>query len=616
MKSIVKGAPSGFMVSLLIHAAAFMLAGMLVVFNVVKKEEKKFVPPEPVERPKMKLKKPKVKVKKTAKPKSTQRIVTKVKRASMPDIQLPEMSGIGDGLGGDIGGFDIMPDLGEVTLFGGGQSIGNDLVGTFYDFKRSRTGRPLLTSEDEFVADVTKFVQGGWKTSRLAKYYRSPNKLYATSLMVPTVPSYTAPTAFGEPDTKGYAWMVHYKGQLTYHEDIKFRFWGCGDDILVVRVDGEIVLNACWPNETYTIGGGWISSAKNDFRFYLGNNLSRGGDWIELKAGEAKSLEVIMGEVPGGGFCSMLTVEVEGVEYPRNRQGGPIHPIFKTEEPSWGLKDVIYADLITGEATLEGGPVFRDYQSKVEPAAPSMEGESEVVAAESVAQDRGAARLWAMRDGSQFEGEYVALLGDKLVLKDSRGRQKKVSISSVSPEDMEYIELSNPPDFSLDFVKLSSAVMDRYQLSPKEIDWGRELPRVNDYTFGAKVRQTGARPYNHELELEYFALAQEHSGNAYVLMDHGSSSFTPSEDNERSHAFRSDREIEFRTYVHQDVTRGIKFAESLVLLKDKRGKVVEYKASSPWLWEHLAALRQLPIGAYLNDECQRIHPTPQKPTRY
>ena len=49
-KSVVKGAPSGLVISLLVHAATFMLAGLLVVFSVVKKEEVTFVPPQAVER--------------------------------------------------------------------------------------------------------------------------------------------------------------------------------------------------------------------------------------------------------------------------------------------------------------------------------------------------------------------------------------------------------------------------------------------------------------------------------------------------------------------------------------------------------------------------------------
>jgi hypothetical protein len=176
-KSVVKGAPSGFVISLMVHAAAFLLAGMLVVFTVTQKEEKKFVPPKPVDRPKMKLKKPQVKVKKTAKPKATTRIVTKVKRASMPDIQLPEMSGVSDGLAGGIGGFEMMPDIGDVSVFGSGQTIGNDFVGTFYDFKRDRRGRPIPIDPDAFRQELKEFVRSGWKTSKIARYYRSPKKL-------------------------------------------------------------------------------------------------------------------------------------------------------------------------------------------------------------------------------------------------------------------------------------------------------------------------------------------------------------------------------------------------------------------------------------------------------
>ena len=105
----------------------------------------------------MQLKKPKVKVKKTTKPKTTQRIVTKMKSASMPDIQLPELSGVADGLNAGLGGFDLMPDLNEMTLFGGGQTIGNDFVGTFYDFKRDRTGRPIPMDPTQFSEELRRF---------------------------------------------------------------------------------------------------------------------------------------------------------------------------------------------------------------------------------------------------------------------------------------------------------------------------------------------------------------------------------------------------------------------------------------------------------------------------
>ena len=192
---IVKGTSSAVMLSILIHAALFLLAGLLVVFTVVKKEEKKFAPPKTVERPKMKLKKPKVNLKKTSKPKSTTRIVTRNNRISMPDIRLPEMSGMGDGLGdGFGGGFDMMPDLDDVNVFGSSQSIGNDFEGTFYDFKQTRRGSlaPFM-SMDKYNDVVGRFIASGWKTSEFSKYYCSPKKLYATSFMIGGVRSELGP---------------------------------------------------------------------------------------------------------------------------------------------------------------------------------------------------------------------------------------------------------------------------------------------------------------------------------------------------------------------------------------------------------------------------------------
>ncbi len=280
---VVKGAPSGLVISLLVHAAAFMLAGLFVVFTVVQKEEQKFEPPKPVERPKMKLRKPKVKVKKTAKPKSTQRIVTKVKRANMPDIRLPEMSGIGDGLGSGAGGFEFFTDMEEITMFGGSQSIGNDFVGTFYDMKRDRAGKPISYSPEGFKEVLYSFFNKGWSTSSLSRYYRSPRKLYATSFAVPPVQSTLAPEAYGEADTQGLCWMAHYKGQLVYPEDITIRFWGLGDDLIAVRVDGKIVMLSVWTTGSEVDGHSgdfiqlWQSSASEKQALSVGQQSGDGG---------------------------------------------------------------------------------------------------------------------------------------------------------------------------------------------------------------------------------------------------------------------------------------------------------------------------------------------------
>jgi len=94
----------------------------------------------------------------------------------------------------------------------------------------------------------------------------------------------------------------------------------------------------------------------------LGGGLNAGwGDWIDLKAGEAHELDIIIGESPGGHFLAMLNVEVDGVEYEKNHRGSPIFPMFKTDELSWAQQDAIYQYLMPGQTCLTNGPIFRDY---------------------------------------------------------------------------------------------------------------------------------------------------------------------------------------------------------------------------------------------------------------
>lgn len=360
---LIRGMSSALVMSIAIHAAAFAFAAGFVVFKIVSRKEVEFVPPPAVERPKMKLRKPKVKVKKSN-PRPTSRITVKTQRVNMPDLQLPEMSGGGDGFL-DVGSdFDMMAGIDEITVFGSGQSIGCDFVGTFYDFKRDRTGRPNGIDPETFTDRVAEFIRTGWRTSTFSRYYRSPKKLYTTSFMVPPVSSSIAPSCFGEERTVGYCWLAHYTGKIVHKDGITFRFWGQGDDILTVTVDKKVVLAANWPSDDHLgtlVCPQWRSTAKNNRRFPMGNNASAIGDWITLEPGVAKDMEVVLGEIPGGQFCAMLCVEVQGEEYPLNSRGGPILPAFKTSPLSQDLIDTIYVDLVEGEASLTNGPVFRDF---------------------------------------------------------------------------------------------------------------------------------------------------------------------------------------------------------------------------------------------------------------
>jgi len=67
------------------------------------------------------------------------------------------------------------------------QTIGNDFVGTFYDFKRDRTGRNIPMDSLKFTDKVAEFMRNGWDTGKFARYYRSPKNLYMICFMIPPV---------------------------------------------------------------------------------------------------------------------------------------------------------------------------------------------------------------------------------------------------------------------------------------------------------------------------------------------------------------------------------------------------------------------------------------------
>ena len=619
--------PSAVLLSILVHVALFLLAGMLVVFTVVKKEEQKFEPPKAVERPKMKLKKPKVKIKKTSRPKPTTRIVTKVNRASMPDIQLPEMSGIGDGLGGDFGGFDLMPDLGEPTLFGSSQSIGNDFVGTYYDTKFDRSGK--VGNFDWYGAHwyevFRKFLRGGWDTQFFARYYRSPKKLYATHFVVPVTWSYFAPIAFGEKDDNasgGGFWMTHYTGKLvcpaSHTNGITFRFWGVADTLLYVRVDGRPSLYWDWPNPEHglfgTIATGmlWDSSSADSLKYRLGNGWAGVGDWITLKPGDQLDMEVIFGD-NGGAMSCYLLVEEEGVEYERNRQGAPILPIFKTDELSHDELDLIYKDIAEGEMVcLTNGPVFCDYDTSPRAVAPKVE-EPEPVVPKGSRESK--MRTWTLAGGRTLEAEFVNIFAGKVVLKDAKGKIRKVSKERLSAEAVEYVELACPPTLEVNFLNN----FDRMEFSNTRFYYyGRRHPEERGH-YGIQLRQISAGEYNHALKVELFAIGQQEGGRStHLLLDRQETTFNPAEEEQRTYEFRSPREVVLRNFddYYKNIDRGEKYASYLVVVTDERGEVVAVKSPKKWLVDNLDNLRKLSIGNFMDKNCLRTYPEKLKKSQF
>jgi hypothetical protein len=603
-KGMVKGAPSGLVISLLVHAAAFMLAGLLVVFSVVKKKEVSFVPPPAVERPKMKLKKPKVKVKKSAKPASPTRIMAKVSKAVMPDLALPELGGAGSGFGGigDLGGFDTMPELDKVTMFGTSTSIGNDLEGVLYDFKRYRNGKK--NSSYDVWTQMEKFIRSGWKPRSLNDYYRAPRKLYTPMIMVPPTESAIGPWAFGERSMEPWAYMLHYTGQLVHREGIKFRFVCMGDNYLLIRVNGKVVMD--YKNQFESAIPGPPFKATN---YHLGHWYAYASDWIELTPGVPQDIEIALGEYWGGLFGAMIAVEEYGVDYPNTPlpQDNPQLPIFKTSTLSLDQIDAVYQRMWEGHLLLTNGPVFSDYDmgTRAPNAAVASSAPAEPESAEAQAEpEKSASRLWTLANGKSIEGEYINIMGGKVVLKTKRGKIIKIAPVDFSAEDLDLLQLLNPPQLKISFKKET----DHFEVKSNP-DHNNVIPVATEFAGRVVIEQTDRKnDYQNPLRLEFYVILDEFDGDNFILHDRQIETFSLTPENERRFELTGRTDILLRYEHYGGNVRGEKYKGYMILVFNERDEIIAQNLSHDWLLDIRDPLLHFPVGRHFNKQGVRVFP--------
>ena len=235
---------------------------------------------------------------------------------------------------------------------------------------------------------------------------------------------------------------------------------------------------------------------------------------------------------------------------------------------------------------------------------------------------RGEMRTWTSLPGNTIEAEYVKILFDNVIRKDANGAELKVPLNLFSGEDLKYIELSNPPKLSVDFMKS----VDQDFVPDTPFDTGGPLPEVPtllNYNFGARVKQKDAKTYEYPLTVEIYAFTQQRYDRRkhHLICKTKSEPFVLSKENGRRYEFTGPHQhpvLSYTLYVNYlnwEELRGEKFAESLILVRDERGEIIAYNVTKNWLYDNLDKLEELPVGAWLNDKCIRVHPTPPKPTK-
>jgi hypothetical protein len=244
----------------------------------------------------------------------------------------------------------------DEALFGKAEATESALIGILYDLKQDQNLKPMAMDIPTYHKVIDEFLSNNWDESVLNRYYRVTRPLYTTQIFIPLINANSAPKAFGvEKIVKPSFWLIHYKGQVAAPSDGSWRFWGDGEEVCSVAVNGKNVLLANW-KEMVLPNVPWKSPEPPGQK--VANSTLRAGDWIELKKGQIVDLDVLIGERAGGVFCSFLLIEKKGETYGPPVDGHPLLPVFQLAP----FNTPVPESSKTGPQIAAKGPIWKGFQ--------------------------------------------------------------------------------------------------------------------------------------------------------------------------------------------------------------------------------------------------------------
>jgi hypothetical protein len=248
--------------------------------------------------------------------------------ASMTQPQGSGLDGHGagsNGFGGGAGGFQ--------SPFGSTKNTGVPvLTGYMYDLKQTPDGKPSSVTPDTYCSVIDDFLAKQWDDQVLGSYYRFGTPIYATQIFIPAMDAGLGPKTFGAQDKiQPTCWVIHYRVKVSPPLPGTYRFWGTADDLIAVAADGRTVLVGGRPDMIQNLSKQkWRPTAPDGAQ--AADDALRPGRWMTFEAGDTVTLDIIIGERPGGEFNAFLMVEKQGDTYQKDGQGHPILPIFRVAE--------------------------------------------------------------------------------------------------------------------------------------------------------------------------------------------------------------------------------------------------------------------------------------------
>lgn len=227
-------------------------------------------------------------------------------------------------------------------------------------------------------------------------------------------------------------------------------------------------------------------------------------------------------------------------------------------------------------------------------------------------------RTWTHVSGQTVEGRYVSSGIDKITIIDGNGLKIALPTDQLSQPDLAYLELINPPTLNIDF--LESAQTREFIADPwYAADGGGPMMNdpvyIIDGRFGARIRKTSMKPYNHKLTVTLMVFTRQALDREkfHMIVRTTSKPFALTKENHFSHKFHDPRSHQILYYnLSGNWPRGEKLGEYLILVRDERGEVIAHRESGNWLFDHYENLLALPLGSWVDDSGQETYPTTPK----
>jgi hypothetical protein len=185
-------------------------------------------------------------------------------------------------------------------------------------------------------------------------------------------------------------------------------------------------------------------------------------------------------------------------------------------------------------------------------------------------------RVWTDQDGKTIEAEYVTSVGDKIVLRNKDGSEMRVSIDDTDRENKGR-SFNRGAGFQVQ----------------------RESVQVD-----VSIHKTSPAPYEAPLRAELYLIGKPENTDAYVVIGQKSSKFQFTTENKYEHDFSSGtvhlKQVEAGRQV------GLEYEGYLVAVRDRKGEVVEIKASKLDFSKNAEAIMGSERGEVFDEDFKKV----------